>query len=121
MARNGRQLGHRWRVEKAKRVRQLVAESGGHLTCWLCGGAIDMNLSGRNPAGLTLDHVNPRFAGGDEFDMQNTRPAHNRCNAIRGARQAGEARRRKPRQHKPRVVTIKMTGPPGMERPWHEW
>ena len=120
MARSGRQLGHRWRVEKAKRVRELVAESGGHLTCWLCGGPIDLELSGRHPAGLTLDHVNPRFMGGDEFDMQGTRPAHNRCNATRGARQAGAARR-KHRRSAPRVVTVEMTGPPGMERPWHEW
>jgi len=48
--------------------------------CWLCGLPIESR------AKATADHVIPRSRGGAVYDLDNTGPAHRRCNYARGAR-----------------------------------
>ena len=42
-------------------------------TCWICG----------RPGATTVDHVVPRSLGGTDT-LGNLRPAHSRCNTVRG-------------------------------------
>ena len=54
-------------------------------TCYLCGGHVDMALSGLAPMGPTIDHVVPLSRGG-EHSYANTALAHRACNTRKGAR-----------------------------------
>ena len=45
---------------------------------------------------LTVDHIVPLWAGGHPLDPTNWQPAHQRCNASRGASE-GNANRRAPK------------------------
>lgn len=71
------------------------------LPCWVCGRAIDYQLTGedgqRHPMSFTLDHLVPLSKGGDLHDPINARSAHRRCNSARGnrmtVRQVGTSRR----------------------------
>lgn len=60
------------------KTRQAVIERHG-MTCWLC----QLPISSLNE--LHVDHVVPLLAGGDS-DLDNLKPAHARCNLIKGAR-----------------------------------
>jgi len=60
--------------EREYRRRALEVRRVGDLVCWLCGGA----------GADTLDHVVPVTRGGDN-DPANLRPAHRRCNTLKGA------------------------------------
>lgn len=42
--------------------------------CWLCG----------HPGANSVDHVVPVAVGGAPFDLGNLRPAHLRCNLVKG-------------------------------------
>lgn len=75
-----------WNGRKVARLAAAVVEMYGP-TCWLCGGAIDLEAPRRSPAGLSVDHVVPRSAGGGH-DLANLRPAHYLCNLKRGNRPA---------------------------------
>ncbi|MFD9211603.1 HNH endonuclease [Streptomyces sp. NPDC059544] len=60
------------------------------LPCWICGEAIDYELTSlaaqRSPWAFTLDHLVPLSRGGDLLDPANARSAHRRCNSQRGNR-----------------------------------
>ena len=61
--------GHRWR----KLLAQVLEEDGD--VCWLCG----------KPGATSGDHVVPVSVAPElEFDRDNVRPAHLRCNKRRG-------------------------------------
>ncbi|MFH8405554.1 HNH endonuclease signature motif containing protein [Streptomyces sp. NPDC018019] len=74
--------GARWRTA----VAQLKRESSP--VCWICGADIDMTLDYRDRMSWTADHVTPLSLGGDPYDPANLRPAHRRCNSIKGAGRA---------------------------------
>lgn len=63
---------------------EVIATHG--MVCWLCGDAIE------TVSDLHLDHVQPRALNGEET-ADNLRPAHSRCNIIRGTKTPDEARR----------------------------
>ena len=62
--------------------------------CGICGKPIDYSLgyvvdarTGKrrlHPLAFVVDEIVPVSKGGSPFDMANTRPAHNICNARRG-------------------------------------
>lgn len=55
--------------------------------CWICRRPIDYSLRGTDPAAPTLDHLVPRWLGGDLLDPHNVAVAHFGCNSRRGAKQ----------------------------------
>lgn len=59
--------------------------------CALCGGVVDMMLSGRLADGPTIDHITATTAGGEFFDRSNWQLAHRKCNARKGRGPGGEA------------------------------
>lgn len=61
-------------ARRRRNRRRAVIEAHG-LTCWLC-------LKPIAPDRLTLDHVEPRSAGGGRH-RSNLRPAHAKCNRRR--------------------------------------
>lgn len=69
--------GHRYR-----RLRDLVIAL--YDSCHLCGHRVNKCLSGKHKLGPTLDHVIPVDLGGPDT-LENSRLAHNKCNASRGA------------------------------------
>jgi 5-methylcytosine-specific restriction endonuclease McrA len=80
-----RRRHQRWYSESAGRCRKFraaVLERDG-MVCYLCGQAIDPSLPGQHAFALTLDHVQPRTAGGRDT-LDNLRPAHRRCNSEKG-------------------------------------
>ncbi|WP_420361681.1 HNH endonuclease [Corynebacterium marquesiae] len=50
-------------------------------TCYLCGGVLDY----ASPQTLCVDHMIATVHGG-RTDIENLRPVHIRCNAVKGAR-----------------------------------
>ncbi len=81
-------------------------------TCHLCGGYVDVTLSGTLPHGPTVEHtvdvvVAPHLA----MDRSLWRLAHRRCNSLKGASLGGRrlaARKRR-------------TDPPRQSRPSRDW
>ena len=55
--------------------------------CWICRRPIDFSLSGRHPQAPSLDHLVPRFMGGELLDPNNVAVCHYGCNSRRGATQ----------------------------------
>lgn len=62
---------------------QVVAVRGQR--CHICHRKIDLNLSGRQPMGPTIDHILPVSMGGTN-DLANLNIAHRVCNLRRGNR-----------------------------------
>ncbi|MEB3367400.1 HNH endonuclease [Saccharopolyspora mangrovi] len=54
--------------------------------CWLCGRDIDYELEFPHPHSFTVDHIVPVSKGGAEYDPENLRAAHYRCNQRKGDR-----------------------------------
>lgn len=54
------------------------------LPCWICRQPINYALKWPNPWSFTADHYIEIDAGGDPYDAGNLKPAHSRCNIIRG-------------------------------------
>ena len=52
--------------------------------CAICGGSVDMSLSGRTANGPSVDHVVATSAGGSFFDLSNWQLSHRRCNSAKG-------------------------------------
>ena len=67
---------------KVKAWRKRLNNDPAIAVCWLCGGAIDMNLPPTHGRAFTLDHLVPLSRGGD-IDGE-VKPAHRSCNAARG-------------------------------------
>ena len=67
---------------KVKAWRKRLNNDPALAVCWLCGGAIDMNLPPTHGRAFTLDHLVPLSRGGD-IDGE-VKPAHRSCNAARG-------------------------------------
>jgi 5-methylcytosine-specific restriction endonuclease McrA len=65
-------------------TRTQVAERDGR-RCHLCGGRVDMALSGMDPAGPTIDHLLPLSVGGLD-ELANVALAHRACNIRKGNR-----------------------------------
>lgn len=57
--------------------------------CWLCGHWIPEDVPLNHPLEYTVDHIDPRSRGGPPT-MENTRPAHRRCNSRKGAKTIAE-------------------------------
>ncbi|MFJ8818196.1 HNH endonuclease [Amycolatopsis thermoflava] len=57
--------------------------------CWICGHLIPPDVPPNHPLEYTADHVVPRSKGGRPT-LENSRPAHRRCNSQRGANTAFE-------------------------------
>jgi 5-methylcytosine-specific restriction endonuclease McrA len=55
------------------------------MPCWICRRPIDYSITGRHPKAPSLDHLVPRFMGGDLLDPNNVAVCHYGCNARRGA------------------------------------
>lgn len=53
--------------------------------CGLCGGKVDMSLSGMTSEGPTIDHVVPLSVSRDDR-RANVQLAHRFCNLSKGAR-----------------------------------
>lgn len=66
-----------------RKVAPLVVQTYGGV-CHLCRKPIDLAARFPDPRSLSIDHVVPRAAGGDE-SLENLRPAHLHCNTSRGA------------------------------------
>ncbi len=64
-------------------LRLTIATYGA--VCHLCLRAIRLDLPPRHPDGPTRDHVVPTSKGGPDT-LENSRPAHGRCNYRRGNR-----------------------------------
>ena len=67
-----------------------ILRSGG--ICCLCGGPIDLALSGRHRDGPTLEHIIPVSRGGDPLNPDNHGVSHNRCNSARKDKLIAELR-----------------------------
>lgn len=52
--------------------------------CALCGLPIDPELKAPHPYSFTVDHIVPLSMGGAVDNPANCRPAHRRCNNLRG-------------------------------------
>jgi 5-methylcytosine-specific restriction endonuclease McrA len=72
--------GRPWRrvVEKLRELGRAY-----RLPCHLCGHPIDYDLPAEHPLSFTADHLVPRVAGGLP-SLDNTAPAHRRCNSRKG-------------------------------------
>ena len=90
-----RLLAHADRKRRA-RLKRSTAETGvpytltdlaqrSDSTCHLCGGVVDMTLSGQDQLGPTVDHLVPLSAGGADCST-NVALAHRACNTKRGTR-----------------------------------
>src|SRR5688572_24202800 len=71
-------LGSPLKTEVWQRLRARVLAASN--ICGICKQPIDLNLSGRDPMGPTVNHRIPRSEGGDVFDIRNLEPAHLKCN-----------------------------------------
>jgi len=72
-------------VTKGRRYRaallRILERDGGR--CGICHLAIDPTLKPPHPLGVTLDHITPLSAGGEDT-YDNLWPAHFRCNVEKG-------------------------------------
>jgi 5-methylcytosine-specific restriction endonuclease McrA len=57
--------------------------------CYLCGAWIPEDVPWNDPLAYTVDHIDPRSRGG-EPTMENTAPAHRRCNSRKGTKPLAE-------------------------------
>lgn len=73
---------------------RLLAEANGVPRCWICDLLIPMNAPEDSHACFSIDHVKERSRGGDWFGVENLRPAHRICNAIRSNRPKPKTLRR---------------------------
>ena len=70
--------GHRWR-----KMRDQIARNRG--ACHLCGKSINYDLKYPHPMAFTVDHIQPVSMVPElAFSLENCRPAHKRCNEVRG-------------------------------------
>lgn len=74
-------FSHSWR-KKVATWRKKLERDPALAVCWLCGGAIDMNLPPTHGRAFTLDHLVPLSQGGEL--MGEVKPAHRSCNSARG-------------------------------------
>jgi len=76
-------VGTQRSVTRAKRFRAIVART--KAACWICGTAIDYELTHTDPMSFVIDHVVPLHRGGLD-DMSNIKAAHRTCNSTKRAR-----------------------------------
>lgn len=72
----------------SRAFRKLSARLRGELppVCWLCCKPIDLALHHLDPWSWTLDHVTPLAVWPEGLLVEsNLRPAHRRCNMLKGA------------------------------------
>ena len=82
-----------WQKFRAGMLAQAEADNQ---PCWICRRPIDYSLRGTNRNAPTLDHLAPRFAGGDLLDPGNVAVAPFGCNSRRGAAQRNAAGKSRP-------------------------
>jgi 5-methylcytosine-specific restriction endonuclease McrA len=94
----------RTRRERARLLRE-TRRTGVPPLCGICHRPIDMDAEPRSRGYLTFDHVAPVSRGGDLLDGE-IRPAHNSCNASRGAGRlrTDMTRRERARSDRPRTL-----------------
>ena len=90
---------------RARLIELTRQQEGPLVTCPLCRGVLDLDLTGRTPRSVSVDHVVPLDQGGTH-DLDNLALVHMGCNARRGSlhraikhgnRINGAPRRRRPR------------------------
>lgn len=72
-----------WEASRAPTSAARVAEELSHwfgTECRLCGGPIDMTVSGHHPARWNVDHIIPKSKGGEHV-WGNVQLVHKGCNA----------------------------------------
>ena len=70
----------------SNRRRRFKSMSGNPKWCWICGLRIpDNTVNPTDDLYGTIDHVIPLSNGGKEH-LDNRRPAHQRCNMVKGNR-----------------------------------
>jgi 5-methylcytosine-specific restriction endonuclease McrA len=82
MRRKWGQDHHRGRLPIA--LRRAVIARDGH-RCGICGRPVDASLRAPHPFCLSIDHVVPISAGGDD-SLANLQVAHLLCNVVKGDR-----------------------------------
>lgn len=73
--------------------RRLRAQVMALVRCVYCHLPVDTTLSGRDPQGPTLAHLQALIEGGAELDPANTDLAHLSCNVAAENRRRAAARR----------------------------
>lgn len=71
---------HRHTTRRRRHRAKLAAEQA---PCHLCGRDIDWEAPHLDPLSFTIDHVVPLAKGGQDI-IENIRPAHRRCNLVKG-------------------------------------
>ena len=71
-------------VSRLNKRQLLLRMNGNRPKCWICGYAIDLTAAVDADGEFSIDHVIPRSIGGGQLGINNLRPAHRLCNAIRG-------------------------------------
>ena len=75
-----------WERQRRKRrlaaIREDVLRRDG-MRCRLCGGGVPEDVPVDHPLALTIDHLIPIAAGGDD-DLANLVVAHRECNVTKG-------------------------------------
>lgn len=74
--------------QSANRVTRLRLRDGDG--CWLCGELIDFTLNPHDQMAKSIDHVQPKSAGGQTV-LPNLKLAHRLCNSRRGSAWEGES------------------------------
>lgn len=57
----------------------------GEPVCYMCGNPIDYQAGPQHPESYVVDHVTPLEKGGADT-IDNKRPAHRKCNSLKGTR-----------------------------------
>lgn len=85
---NPRRRAHKANVVYTSVPRSAIVSAHG-TRCWICRERIDMAAKAPAPSSFSVDHVVPLALGG-WHDLTNLRPAHFRCNSLRGAEFIGQ-------------------------------
>lgn len=85
------EVHHTVQWQKLRRARIQQARNAAE-PCYRCGGPIDYSLSGRLPAGPTVEHIQPASLRPDlALNIANCAVSHNECNRLHGAHLGGLA------------------------------
>lgn len=82
-----RVIRHGGEVERGISVRRIARRDG--WSCGVCGSRIDESLVYPDPRSVSIDHVKPISAGGDDV-MANVQIAHLECNLDKAAAESNQ-------------------------------
>jgi hypothetical protein len=76
----------RGRYQRMRRQFLANAAAQGGASCWFCGGELDFGAKHPDPRAVEINHVIPVVVDpSKEFDQNNWKPCHRRCNSIGAA------------------------------------